>query len=538
MAKKAYVPLLTGAGYALFGWLTLSRQYTYDAISYLYDIEHTRLGLPLDTEQVAYNFFHSQHLLFSLFPWLWYHLWGLFGYTGSALLPAQMLNLMEGSLVLGLLCSLIIRLTGDRLLALFLCVFLGFTYTFWSNAAMVSDHMPSCLVGLIYFRVLLGTVCAEAPRGRLVLLGFLNGFGMLLHQVNGLFGVMFLTALFWEKKPWRASLRALTLYTVAAVATVAIPYYVVGVWVLGNTELHDFVYWCFYYAMPGVIDVAGRYGTVNFGKFAELLKGLGSSLIGGFYWMNRIFETRWWPLYGVPVLSAFGALLAAVLTFLSRRREVPDSQERKAARLGAAWFIGFAVLLFWWGPWYYQLWSVPLLGGFLYVAMWCGRGGSIAERPALLYGLPVLVFTVFAANATAAFIPSHDIANNDYYVTTMAIGSATSPADLIVVPGNDEYDTYLPYFAKRTVVSFHALLVDHENDAAASLAEVGERMEECWDRGGRVYIAAELRDGVKVYADLYELHHLTDRDVTPFFREFPVLRHLKTGELPLEEVGR
>src|SRR6266581_230941 len=93
---------LVGAAYSLFSWAALSRQYTFDAISYLWDVEHTHLAIPFDSSSVAYNFFHSQHLLFSSTVYFFYHSWIAFGYNGSALLPAQMLNILEGGVTLGL----------------------------------------------------------------------------------------------------------------------------------------------------------------------------------------------------------------------------------------------------------------------------------------------------------------------------------------------------------------------------------------------------------------------------------------------------
>src|SRR6266581_830385 len=89
-------------GYFLVGLATVSRQYTFDAISYLSDVENTHLDFFIHPQSITYNFFHSQHLLFSLFVYLFWHFWQLFGYHGSALLPAQLLNLIEGSVTLGI----------------------------------------------------------------------------------------------------------------------------------------------------------------------------------------------------------------------------------------------------------------------------------------------------------------------------------------------------------------------------------------------------------------------------------------------------
>src|SRR6266446_1745419 len=116
MLSSRMAPVLIGCGYFLFSWAALSRQYTFDAISYLLDVERTNLSLPFRPERIAYNFFHSQHLLFSFFVYLFYHAWALAGYMGSALPPAQILNLIEGSLSLALVFVILRDITGDAVL--------------------------------------------------------------------------------------------------------------------------------------------------------------------------------------------------------------------------------------------------------------------------------------------------------------------------------------------------------------------------------------------------------------------------------------
>src|SRR5258706_4995240 len=354
-------PALIGGGYFLFSWAALSRQYTFDAISYLLDVERTNLSLPFRAERIAYNFFHSQHLLFSFIVYLFYHAWTLAGYSGSALLPAQILNLIEGSLGIALVFVILRDITGDAILSVLFSFLLGFSFAFWDNTAMVSDHMASCLMALLLFQALRKTPIGEASHARIAFLGFLNGLAFLMHQVNGLLGIMFLVAL------WSGGfrLKALGFYLLAALLTAGVPYLLVGVFLLGNSSPRDFLFWSFYYAMPGVIDVAGHYGTFGAGKIVEVISGFGASVIGGFYWMNRVFETRPLQRYGVPVLGALSLLLfifIVVKSRLGREGRKADPGERKALQLSASWFLAYALLLYWWWPSYYQLWAVPLAG--------------------------------------------------------------------------------------------------------------------------------------------------------------------------------
>lgn len=305
------LPYVIGIGYGVFSFLTLSHQYTFDAISYLWDVEHVQLSLPLVSEHIAYNFFHSQHLLYSTTVYLSYHLWMLFGYTGSALVPAQTLNVIEGSLTLALVFRLLQSITHDNGLSFLSCSFLGFTYSFWSNTAMVSDHMASCLFGTLLFTALLNTDISNASPKRIAYLGFLTGCAMLMHQTNGVLGVMFLTVMFIKPYSLAVRVKALSIYLLSAAVIVAAPYIVIGVFILENTTLYDFFYWCFYYAMPGVMEVSGHYGTITFEKITDVFSGFGASVVGGFYWMNRVFETRPLRLFGVLILAG-----SALMTFV------------------------------------------------------------------------------------------------------------------------------------------------------------------------------------------------------------------------------
>jgi hypothetical protein len=532
-------PLLIGASYFLFAWAALSRQYTFDAVSYLLDVERTDLSSPFRADHVAYNFFHSQHLLFSFGVYLFYHAWTLAGYAGSALQPAQVLNLIEGSVAIVLTFIILREITGDVLLSILFSFLLGFSFAFWDNTSMVSDHMASCLMALVLFQALRRTTIGEASMTRIAFLGFLNGLAFLMHQVNALLGIMFLVAL------WTGGfrLKALFIYLGVAALTGGVPYLLVGVFLLGNRSEHDFLFWCFYYAMPGVIDVAGHYGTVGAGKIVELISAFGASVIGGFYWMNRVFETRPLQRYGVPVLSGLSALLFILMILkarLARGERRAGPAHRTILRLSASWFLAYALLLYWWWPSYYQLWALPLTGLIIFTATYLhvNLGSRLMKQRVIGTALAGVVALVASANALSAWCPSHEIANNDYYVTTMEIGKSTGRGDLVVVPGDDEYEIYLPYFARRNALSLHALLVEHLNNVDETFEDLETEMDRVWKEGHRVLIVSELRDTARVYSDLYELHHLTNDDVAGRFRRYRVLDTLETGTLTLYTLGR
>jgi len=541
MGSKTTIAIVAGGAYLLFCLATLSHQYTFDAISYLLDVENTRLSIPVVPASIAYNFFHSQHLLFSPIVYLFYHFWMLLGYSGSAMVPAQALNLLEGSLTISLAFLILMSITDDQRLSLFCALFLGSTYSIWSNTAMVSDHMASCLIASILFGALLRTDIGKTSIARLVFLGCLNGLATLMHQANAIMGIMFLTLAAFSRVSLAARVRALAIYIVSAGATVVVPYLLVGIFILKNSTVHDFIFWAFYYAMPGVISVTGHYGTMSLGRFVDLLTSFGASVIGGFYWMNRVFEMRTLQRFGVPALSALALLIstlvmARVISLGAKKESNP--QLRKARYLSISWFLIYALLLFWWWPTYYQLWAVPLVGFVIFLGTLIH---STIRQPIknfawLQGGFVALIAVVCSANLLAVFLPAHDIRNNDYYVTTIAIGNHTSAGDLVIIPGNDEYETYIPYFMKRNVASLHEILIDHMNDLQETLDDLRDRMSETWDSSHNVYIVDELRDSARSYADVYSLHHLKNDDIAHFFRHYPTGEAIETQSLTLYEL--
>ncbi|MBI1804321.1 MAG: hypothetical protein HYR77_07625 [Ignavibacteria bacterium] len=531
-------------GYALFCWLTLSHQYTFDAISYLKDVEVTRLTIPLQPQIIAYNFFHSQHLLFSLSVYIVYHLLMFIGYHGTALLPAQVLNIAEGSVVLAILFSILQALTSDSLLAVIASALLGATYSFWSNTAMISDHMTSCLMALVLFWAVWKTNFSTASLWRIAFLGFLNGVAALMHQANVILGVLLLVALWSEKHSARRHISILSVYIISAALILGIPYVLVGVFVLGNTTIYDFVFWCFYYAMPGVMSVSGHYGTFSLDKILIFISGIGASVVGGFYWMNRIFETEPFRLLSVPMLSAVALASSCIALFLLRRGRLQDRplspRIRLAMQLLAAWFGIYALLLFWWWPTYYQLWAVPLVAGVLLAGLFIHAclDNPLRHRPVFVVLFSMIVLAILTANSIAAFVPAHDTANNDYYTATLSLKSVTSPDDLIVIPGNDEYEVYIPYFIGRKTVSLHSVFIDHLNDRAASFAELKKKMNEAWNERSDVFLFAELRDSDDIYEDVFAMHNLTCADRRQFFDQFSVTDTLSVENVTLYKLER
>jgi hypothetical protein len=99
------VPLALGALALALYLTTLSDVHTFDALSYIRDVD-----------QRAGFFFHPHHLLYSPTGWLFWQSWRLLGYGGGSELALKALNSLAGAACGVGLYRLTLRLAGGSAL--------------------------------------------------------------------------------------------------------------------------------------------------------------------------------------------------------------------------------------------------------------------------------------------------------------------------------------------------------------------------------------------------------------------------------------
>ncbi len=133
--------------------LTLSNVHTFDALSYIRDVDgHTGF------------FFHPHHLLYSPTGWLFWQARRLFGYRGNSELALKVLNSLAGVVcACGLYC-LTLRLTGRLAAAITAAGLLLFNYATWYYSVEVEVYMLALIWLLLALALLVELV--TAPRRR------------------------------------------------------------------------------------------------------------------------------------------------------------------------------------------------------------------------------------------------------------------------------------------------------------------------------------------------------------------------------------
>jgi hypothetical protein len=168
------LPILLGIGMLALYLSTLSDVHTFDALTYLRDIENR-----------SDFFLHPHHLLYGPTGWLFWQSWSLFGYTGRSELPLKVLSaLLAAGSGLGLY-HLTLRLTRSVVPALIAAGVFFFGYANWYFAVEVEVYMLSLVWQLIVLALLVELV--TAPRRRTApLIGLALAIAALYHQTNGL----------------------------------------------------------------------------------------------------------------------------------------------------------------------------------------------------------------------------------------------------------------------------------------------------------------------------------------------------------------
>jgi len=141
--------------------------HTYDGMVYASYVES-----PTTT---AYQLFHPHHLLYNPLGRLFYQ-WGLsHGASWDGILALQCLDVLVGAFGLVLVFHLMVRLTGDRLIALFTASGLSLTYSYWYFSTTPAVRILASVTPLFVWWVSTGT--SRRPLWNGIATGLTRGIG-------------------------------------------------------------------------------------------------------------------------------------------------------------------------------------------------------------------------------------------------------------------------------------------------------------------------------------------------------------------------
>jgi len=516
---------------------TLTYVHTFDALSYVTSVERKPWT----------EVFHPHHLAYGPLGVAALRLGQMFGYTGGAALPMQVVNAFAGSLGVALFWRLVRRVTGRGDVALAATLLLGGAYAYWYYAVEIEVYTVAAVFLIVCLDLLAQPGKWTAPRV-LALAGAQAG-AVLFHQTNVLLCAPIaiyaladlrsraaltpqpplplrrergskdndapirslrrqrgskdndapIRSLRWEKgngdgdapASWPQSvlrlwLRRWGLYALALVLGVAVPYGIVGMVISGFRSWAAFDNWLTEYARTGWWG-----GPITAQKWAGLGTGLSETLAqpgGALLWLLlvglTVLHLRW-------LAAAPRALVGALAT----------------------WLLAYGTFFLWWEPDNIEFWIACLPPALLLLALTL-RG----ERR---WGPGVWLALAVAATAIGfnydSIVRRGDAATDLQRTIARALVAHSQPADLLLVP-DGLLELYLPYYERHdNFLSLNQALFDAGDGWERACSAVQTRIDTTLHAGAQVLIADEV---LRPPALLLQRHHLEQAQVTACFAPY------------------
>jgi hypothetical protein len=345
---------------ALYLWLP-TRNYYWDGISFATAIENSP-GL-------SKSLIHPHHLLYNVFGYGLYQITQLLGFHLRAIHVLQISNGIMSACCAWLLFRVARHIFRSILLATLLTLAFSFSATWWKYSTDADAYIPSVLLLLVCFNLLL-----TATKTRPIALALAHAAGMCLHQLAIFFYPVIVIGILL--RPGQSSLRqrwcwVLEYSGVASLITLATNYYCFHLQT-GSSGLVAFSRWLTSYVQ----------GPDSYSFNFDLLSNLGYTLRAQ---VRLFFEGRFNWIEGVvsfPLIVLIGVLVVLILMLgwrffralpaLQRPRFTAKIDERfqPLAAICVVWLSVYVVFLFFWYPYFtpYRVFSLPpliCLGGVL-----------------------------------------------------------------------------------------------------------------------------------------------------------------------------
>lgn len=504
------LPLLTFV-VCLGGYLaTLTRVHTFDALSYVLDVDHKPWR----------ELLHPHHLAYGPLGFLVRALLESLGWRGSVLVPLQGVNALAGSLGVALFAGLVQRLTRRADLALCGALLLGGSYAYWYYAVEVEVYTIAALflVGCLWLLVEGIRTDGETPSSpRLwATLGVVQGLAVLFHQTNVLLGVPVALAILGmgrmgggagEEPSQGWASRGINL------ASYALPFggvvggsYLLAAWSAGVAGS-----WVAFWGWTTAYAHTGWWGdTVTLQTWADLAKGTSETL-------------------AQPGGAGVGALLVGVLLLFVRRLVAAHGP---VVMVLGAWLLTYGAFFTWWEPDNIEFWIASLPPFVLLLVLALHAGGPPWHRGVWV----VLVVGVSLVGVNGGSIVRRGtVAHDIHRQITRALAQQSQQDDLILV-SDELQELNLPYYEDRhNTWSLNKALLRSGGDWAGACEQVRGRIAEALSHGLAVLISEDVisppREETVLSDPVVRRFGLTPAEVTQCFATYlPVLVPLEIGE--------
>lgn len=453
--RSAALPIGAGAAFTLLYLATLTDVHTFDALSYILDVDRKPWR----------ELFHPHHLAYGPFGAAVRMLATGLGWSGSAERWLQAANALAGGVGVGLFAALLARIGGHWRPAALGALLLGASYAYWYYAGEVEVYTIAAVFLIGALGLLLALIRCPTPRLALSL-GLIQGLAVLFHQTNVLLTAPALAALTLGLRrahspaASRRALKVLLAYAAPLALIVGGAYLGVGLGVSGLRSWEAFYRWVANYVTIGYWG-----GAVDGAKLVQLGQGLARSV-------------------AQPGGAAIGLVMLCALVMNVRRL---GAAQRGTLVVTLTWLAVYGAFFLWWEPDNIEFWIASLPPFYLMVAL--ATGGSASSR--IPWSLAVLTCGLLMLGINGVAITRRgDAARDLHRVTTAALVQQSRPGDLFIVP-DGVLELYLPFYGNRANVISLNQAMTATGDWGEACAWIHTRIETALSSGYAVLIAAE-----------------------------------------------
>ena len=528
LSLPAIPAVLLFLGTLLLYWATRTAANTFDAVSYANQIAHLypRTGDPR-------WLFHPHHLLFNALGYVLWKAAGLCVYHGGSLPVLQSLNAVLGAAGVSVYYLTLRRLLQrSHGLPLLVSLGLALSFGYWICATDGRVNMPSLFLMLAAFSALTRQMATPRP-ALAAMTGLLAGAAVLFHESAGLFVAVGLAGVVLTDAPplppevWRKQrVQIVLVYLASWAATAALPYFIVGIFVLHLHSLAAFRAW------------SEAYSELGWWWDFHILHNLGSDFYAlrhaGFvepgsrpstFTLSPHLPAFQVALYGLSVLGWLGAAYGILATLPQLWR----SHNRNLVVVLTLWIVVYAAFFTVWSPGYFVFWVPALVPAGVLLALTLAHYRARQRGRAANWLAGVWIAAYAALNLSVGILPHLAPQSDPFRRIAADVRAHTQPGDVVLVAGAGDggpCEVALPYFADRDVISLHGLLTKKRDDKAAALSLAQLEIASTLDSGHAVYALDEVvpMHNEKTLAALAAKHHLTDGDLTtllsPYVRTF------------------
>jgi hypothetical protein len=469
--------LLLLIGFTALYWTTRVAVHTYDAFTYIVDVESKSIS----------GLYHPHHLLYGPAGRIAADVAGGLGYDGYVDQPIQLLNAAAGALGVVFLWRFAVTFSGHVWTTLGAAALMGVSFGYWVYAAEVEVYtLAAMFIALALW--LLALIEKHYGRWLIVALGLATAGAVMFHQTNILFALPVIVYIGLERR----GLRDVLLYVVVVGLGVGIPYGMVAI-------QSDLTTWDRFYDWASGYAQTGRWGgNLTLESWPALRSGLGDVVSLD----DRVALVFYLLIVAGGVLGAW------------KLRRTPW------AVFALLWLALYGGFFWWWEPWNIEFWIVLLP---LWVLVLVSMLRTVNDgRFAAGFGVvtAVLAAVLFWVNQDAVQ-ERGDPTNDYYYEVTQVLVPHLTPDDLVVTRGNI-LDLYVPYYARHPQNNLVALagLNYSQSEYPAFAADLFARVDAAYRRGQYVYIDQIILDEPRS-ADRNPFG-LEQADIERFMSAFPV----------------